>query len=85
MARDALREGWTFKDLPNGGGLVEFDANDRAAVIRFVARHAERARIVAPTDLRKEAVSFFRGILAAHDGPPSDARPAKKRGGGSSR
>jgi predicted DNA-binding transcriptional regulator YafY len=85
MSRDALREGWTFRDLPGGGGLVEFDANDRAAVIRFVAKHAERARIVSPEPLRKDAVSYFRGILAAHDGPPPPAKPEKKRRGGAAR
>src|SRR6185503_9780550 len=66
MSRGALREGWTFRDLPGGGGLVEFDANDRAAVIRFVARHADRARVVAPESLRREAVAYFRGILSTH-------------------
>ena len=71
MARDALREGWSFTDLPGGGGLLEFDANDRAAAIRFVAKHAERARVVAPASLRSEAIAYFRGVLAAHEGPPS--------------
>jgi predicted DNA-binding transcriptional regulator YafY len=78
-----LREGWTFRDLADGGGLLEFDANDRAAVIRFVARHAERARVVAPESLRREAVQYFRGILAAHDDPPGagGAKSARRRGG----
>ncbi len=80
MAKDALLEGWTFRDLPGGGGLLEFDANDRAAVIRFVARQAERARIVAPEALRREAVQYFRGILAAHEGPPAGDESARPRG-----
>lgn len=80
MARDALREGWTFRELPGGGGLLEFDANDRAAAIRFVARQAERARIVAPEGLRREAAQYFREILAAHEGPPSDDAPSRSRG-----
>lgn len=82
MARDALREGWTFKDLPGGGGLVEFEANDRAAVLRFVARHAERARIVAPDGLRRDAVRYFRGILAAHEGEPKARRAPRRAKGG---
>lgn len=83
MARGALREGWAFRDLPGGGGLVEFDANDRAAVIRFVARHADRARVVSPEPLRREAIATFRAILAAHDGAPSETGGRKpSRGGG---
>jgi len=83
MARGALREGWTFRDLPGGGGLVEFDANDRAAVIRFVARHADRARVASPEALRREAVATFRAVLAAHEGPPSDpgGRKSSRAGG----
>lgn len=77
MARGALREGWTFRDLPGGGGLVEFESNDRAAVIRFVARHAERARVVSPDALRREAMATFRAVLAAHEGPPSE--PGKRK------
>jgi predicted DNA-binding transcriptional regulator YafY len=80
MARDALREGWTFRDLPGGGGLLEFDANDRPAAIRFVAKQAERARIVGPDELRREAVKYFREMLAVHAGPPSDEPPARTRG-----
>lgn len=83
MAREALREGWTFRELPGGGGLLEFDANDRAAVIRFVARHAERARIVGPETLRRESVAYFRGILETHEGapPPQPAATRRRRGG----
>ena len=77
MARDALREGWKFKDVAGGGGLVEFEANDRAAVLRFVARYAERARVVSPEPLRRDAVAYFRGILDVHAGPPSD--PSAKK------
>ena len=87
MAKDALREGWTYRDAPGGGGLVSFDANDRAAAVRFVARYAERARIVAPEPLRREAVQYFRSILANHEGAPSKApavRAARKRDGGRS-
>ena len=87
MARDALHEGWTFRDLAGGGGLVEFDANDRAAVIRFVAKHAERARVVSPEALRREAVAYFRDVLAAHEGEPSapTGRKAARRPGRSGR
>jgi hypothetical protein len=46
-------------------------------VIRFVAKHAERARIVSPEPLRREAVACFRDVLAAHEGPPSD--PSAKK------
>jgi hypothetical protein len=78
MAQDALREGWTFDELPGGGGLLRFEATDRAAVIRFVAKHCERARIVEPAALRDEAKAYFKDILAAHTGEP-DASPRGKR------
>lgn len=77
MTRDAMREGWKFRDLAGGGALVEFEADDRAAVIRFVARYADRARVVAPDPLRREAVAYFRGILATHEGAPSDPSARK--------
>lgn len=72
MARDALREGWTFRELPSGGGLLEFEADDARAVIRFVARQGDRARIVSPEPMRAAAAAYFRDILAAHEGPPTD-------------
>ena len=77
MTRDAMREGWKFRDLPKGGGLVEFDADDRAAAIRFVARYADRARLVSPEPLRREAIAYFRGILATHEGTPTDPSARK--------
>lgn len=85
MVKDALREGWEFRDLPDGGGLLAFDATDRAAVLRFVARHCERARVVAPSDLRTDARSLFADILAVHEGPPSlppAAARSRRRSGG---
>lgn len=87
MVKDALREGWAFRDLPEGGGVLEFDATDRAAVLRFVARHCERARVVAPADLSAEARSLFADILAAHEGPPSLPAPGSRsrRAGGAKR
>jgi predicted DNA-binding transcriptional regulator YafY len=75
-----MREGWKFRDLPGGGGLVEFDADDRAAAIRFVARYADRARVVAPEPLRREALAYFRGILATHEGAPTDPSARKPAG-----
>ncbi|MCE9634360.1 MAG: WYL domain-containing protein [Planctomycetes bacterium] len=82
MARDALREGWTYDELPGGAGLLEFDATDRRAVVRFVARHMDRARVTAPAEVREMARSNFRSILAAHEGPATVApAPAAKRGG----
>jgi len=77
MARDALQEGSSFRDLSNGGGLLEFEANDHAAVIRFVARHAERARVVAPPALRREAIATFKDILKAHQGPPREPKGSR--------
>ena len=87
MAKDALREGWTYRDLDNGGGLLEFDATDHAAVVRFVARHLERARVIAPPQLRDETRAFFADILAKHEAvptgtgmePPRAARSRKSR------
>jgi len=71
MAREAMREGWEYHGLPGGGCLLEFDANDHAAVIRFVADHAERARIVSPPSLRDEARALFSDVLANHSREPT--------------
>lgn len=79
MAKDALRDDWTFRDLPDGGGILEFEANDRRAVVRFVARHLDRARIVEPQVLRDEARTAVRAILAAHANPAE--QPARRRRG----
>jgi predicted DNA-binding transcriptional regulator YafY len=80
MARDALRDNWEFHDLPNGGGLLVFDIEDRRAVLRYVARHAERARIVAPPSLAAEARALFAGVLATHEGEPTRLkRPRRPR------
>jgi predicted DNA-binding transcriptional regulator YafY len=82
MARDALRQGWTLEDLHGGGGLLSFEATDRRAAVRFVARHLQRARIVAPATLRDEARDYFGAILAAHEGPAAaaPARPDRRAG-----
>lgn len=83
MARDALRESWEIRELEGGGALLMFEAEDRRAVLRYVARHAERARIVAPASLVKEARALFADVLAAHEGEPTPVkRPRKPREGG---
>lgn len=84
MARDALRSGWSFRELEDGTGILGFEATDRAAVIRFVARHAERARISSPPALAAEARAYFADVLRAHEGDPrtqDDAAARKRRGG----
>lgn len=79
MARDELREGWTFDELPGGGGLLRFEATGRAAVLRFVASYAERARVVSPEPLRERASEHFRSILARYEGEPTDVRGRAQR------
>jgi proteasome accessory factor B len=79
MARDALREGWTYDELPGGSGLLEFDATDRRAVVRFVARHMDRARVTSPAEICEMAKSNFRAILAAY-GAPADVAQSSNRG-----
>lgn len=83
MARDALREGWSFEELPDGRGRLSFEANNRAAAIRFVAEHAERARIVEPAGLADEARDYFQRMLERHQGEPSVAprKRSRRRGG----
>ena len=81
MARDALREDWVFRETPDGGGVLEFEATDRRAVIRFVARHLERARIAAPAALRDEARAYFSAVLAVHErSAPAATSSAPQRG-----
>lgn len=82
MAKDALREDWSLVDLPNGGGLLEFEATDRRAVVRFVARQLQRARLVAPPALRDEARAYFRAVLANHERPAADEAPERRGRGG---
>jgi len=83
MARDALRDEWELESLPDGSALLTFEANDRAAAVRYVAKHAERARIVAPPALRDEARAYFQAVLDAHSGEPTQVRrPARGRGRG---
>ena len=79
MARDGLREGWSFETLPDGSALLSFGAHGRAAVLRFVAQHAERARVVAPDDLREDAERHFRAILERHEGEPTPVPGARSR------
>lgn len=79
MARDALREGWRFDELPDGRGRLSFEANNRAAAIRFVAEHADRARVVEPDDLASEAGDYFRRMLERHTGEPSEEPRSRRR------
>ncbi len=82
MARDGLRQGWTLAMQDDGSGLLSFPARHAAAVLRFVASHAERARIVAPADFRESARTHFRAILDRHVGTPTAVpgqRPRKRR------
>ncbi len=72
MARDALRDGWTLAQRPDGGATLAFESHNREAVLRFVAQHAGRARVVAPGGLRSAARAHFQAILARHEGPPAD-------------
>lgn len=85
MARDARRPEWEIRDLPGGGLVVTFDANDRGAVMRFVADYAERARVVAPAAVREEARALFADVLERHDRAPTDipggAGAPRSRGG----
>jgi proteasome accessory factor B len=80
MARDALRDGWELREVPGGGALIVFEANDRPAAIRYVARHAERARIVSPDGLRKEARAYFQDVLDAHTGAPPRVEGRRSKG-----
>lgn len=81
MAKDALREGWTWRGTADGGGILEFEATDRRAVVRYVARHLERARILAPAAVREAACADLRAILAAHERPSAGAKPPARPGG----
>ncbi|MCG3132973.1 MAG: hypothetical protein HMLKMBBP_00059 [Planctomycetes bacterium] len=82
MFRDGLREGWTFTDLPGGGAMLSFDANAgedaMAAVLRFVARQCDRARVVAPPELRKRGGDHLRAMLARYQGPPTELSSLRK-------
>jgi len=61
--------------------LLSFDSTDTPAALRYVAQQAERARIVAPAEIRDAAREQFRAILARHEGPPSEV-PSRRAGSG---
>jgi len=72
LFREEIRDDWTFEERPDGSALLTFPSHDNAAALRFVARHAERARIVAPAALRDEARARIRAILQRHEGAPTE-------------
>ncbi len=78
MLRDALREGSSMREIPGGGAVLGFEASERSGVIRFVAQHAERARILKPEGLRSSARDFFQAIRDAHEGPPDTATSRRR-------
>ncbi len=79
MFSSGLREGWTLRELPSGGALLSVDSDDRHAVLRFVARQLDRARVVSPPDLVEEARAKYSAILDRHTGTPSEAPGDKRR------
>lgn len=78
MAREARRDDWTCVELEGGGCRLEFEANDAAAVVRFVAKHAERARVVAPPSFVADARAYFGDVLRAHEGDPGTGAPGRR-------
>ncbi len=83
MVKENLRRGETFREDPDGGGVLEIRARDRAAALRFALKHGRLAEVLHPPDLRREARSLYRDVLARHRGVPQGDPPGGKaaRGG----
>ncbi len=81
LFRDDLRDDMTYTERPDGSAVVEFDSNDTAAALRWVARHTDLAWIAAPEEVRDRARENFRAILARHEGPPTEI-PGRRAGRG---
>ena len=79
MVKENLRRGESFRDEPDGGGVLELRATAREAVLRFVLKHGRLAEVVSPPDLRDEAREILRRTCALHRGKPSAVPKAGKR------
>jgi proteasome accessory factor B len=70
MVRENLRRGETFRDDADGGGVLEVEARDRGALLRFVLKHGRLAAVAGPPDLREESRRLVRAVHALHRGRP---------------
>jgi proteasome accessory factor B len=80
MVKENLRRGESFRDEPDGGGVLTLAAKDRAALLRWVAKHGRLASVVAPGDLAEESRALLRRVQSLHRARPARA-PARRKGG----
>ena len=63
MIRENVRPGQTFSEEADGGGILEIDVSDEAALVRWVAEYGARAEVLAPPALRERMRKHFKEIL----------------------
>jgi predicted DNA-binding transcriptional regulator YafY len=81
MAKENLRRGESFRELPGGAGILEFPATSVDAVVRFALKHGRLARVEGPPAAREAWTARLRACAAAHR---AEAPQGGRRRGGAS-
>ncbi|MCK6481134.1 MAG: WYL domain-containing protein [Planctomycetes bacterium] len=72
MVKENLRPGERFAEEADGSGVLEIEARDREALLRFAMKHGRLAEVAGPPDLRREARAAWQATLDMHRGAPRD-------------